>query len=134
MQLYDREGHQIPIVSDRVVLEEYGTYFCALPGEDGGGVELLFGERVLERGVDGRFVVPVGPWAGALQLKLHRAGVLERSLHADVHPHASKLDPEAWASLLEDLDALVALAGPSRRNRGARLRRSKAHTLQSPKT
>jgi len=101
VQLWDAEGKPVAIDGGRVVLEEYGTYACECVGE----VELRFGERTLAKGSDGRFVLAVGPWAGALDLRIFRAGQLEKALHVEVQPRADKLHADAWAQLLEDLDA-----------------------------
>lgn len=100
MRLWIGKGDELAIEGGLVVLEEHATFFCHCDGAD----ELLFGELPLGRGPDGRFVLRVGHWAGALRLRARRLGQVTSSLRVEVLPRPSKLDAEAWARMLDDLD------------------------------
>jgi hypothetical protein len=109
MEFQDAKGHRLDdILQDGVaLLEEDRTYRLALQlGEAArAGWRAWFGEMELEWEPDTTsFVVRTGYWVGSQSLRIHGPQG-EQLVPVEVLPRKTKLESEAWAHLLRDLDA-----------------------------
>jgi len=107
VRLFDRTAREQPREGDRFRVEEDATYEVRI-AEHLTGASVRFGGRLLPARTPCSFELSIGRWAGAQSLEL-RLGErrLDRSL-IEVHPRGTKLDPDAWRLLLQELDERVA--------------------------